>query len=214
MKKKDNILVAFSGRPDGYIQLIDWRKPAGQVHRDLRPAGSFTPISFSLGDIRDLATHPDTPPAEAFTDAQCDDSLKVSGCINLTAYAGYVKGGREDVMDVNHSVDCFLHLSVAEPKGKYVTTQKGGSQGLKVFISKQVGHGSEVDHDYGNHSDQGNGYTKDCELTVSEVTQGNATVRVLRGTMPQLHSGPFKVVFPKPNSWYHSIVIWFLNRFQ
>lgn len=197
----DRILVAFAGKPDGSIELVDNRQPPGHTNKMLRQAGDHSPIEWTVGDI-------------VFTRGQWDDALKVSGCHNLTVYAGYVQGGTEDVLDVNHSNNCTVFIEEAYPRGKFVSTQKGASKNITVQIDRQHGHGTEVDHDYGNHSDQGNGYTTDCSLNVKMDDGGEATVRVLRGTMPSLLGGRFKVVFPKPDAWYHKICIWFLNLVQ
>lgn len=200
----DRILVAFAGQPDGQIELVDNRQQPGQTNRILRQAGDYTPITESVGDIR-------------FVPGTWDDSLKLSGCLNLTVNAVVVEGGAEDVLDVNRQcVNCTVNIADAYPRGNFVSTQKGQSDKITVNITRQHGHGKEVDHDYGNHSDQGNGYTKGCTLSAKEVTGEIITVRTLRyAGKPTLQGGPFKFVFPWPSpKWLHDLVIWVLNRVQ
>ena len=216
----DKILVAFAGETNGKITLVDWRQPSGQNHKILREEGDHTPIEWSVGDIkfptrklslweRIVRFFTKKSPDDVITDA-----LKVSGCHNLTVFAGIVEGGTEDVLDVNHSKDCKIFIEDAHPRGNFVTTQKGESKNITVHIDRQHGHGTEVDHDYGNNSDQGNGKTTDCALIVKDVNYSPIKVRVLRADAPSLSGGPFKWAFPKPHAWYHRIVIWFLNLVQ
>jgi len=156
MPRPDRQLVAFAGTPDGQITFIDWRQKPGYNHTVIRAAGDHTPIEWSVGDI-------DADPA------LWEDALKVSGCDYLTVHAGVVKGGNEDVLDVNHSRHVVVNIEDAYPRGKYVSTQKGASDDITVNVRRQHGHGKEVDYDYGNHSDQGDGYTTNCKLNVEAV---------------------------------------------
>lgn len=197
----DRQLVAFAGEPNGKITLVDWRQPPGQNHRVIREEGDFTPIEHDVGDIR-------------FPKGEWSDALKVSGCINLTVLAGVVEGGTEDVLDVMRSRHCAINIEDAYPRGKYVSTQKGESLDITLTIQRQHGHGTEVDHDYGNRADNENGQTTDCKLSVKAVLDGTALVRILRATAPGLDGGPFRWAFPRPDAWYHPIVIWILNLLQ
>jgi hypothetical protein len=196
----DRQLVAFAGQPNGRIALVDWRQQPN--HRVIRGAGDFTPITVTVGDI-------DADPA------QWEDALKISGCTNLTVFAGVVRGGREDCVDVMRSRHCAVFIEDAYPRGKYVSTQKGESHDITLTIQRQHGHGSEVDHDYGNRADNDNGQTTNCRLSVKALlAEGAALVRVLRATAPGLDGGPFVWAFPSPFAWYHGLVVWLLNRLQ
>ena len=194
----DRQLVAFAGEPNGKITFIDWRQPPGQNHRVIRLAGDFTPTTqFLTGEIN-------------ADPSLWSDALKVSGCTNLTVYAGVVRGGSEDVLDVMRSTNCSILMEEAYPRGKYVSTQKGESDGVTLTIYRQHGHGTEVDHDYGNHADKENGDTTNSRLSVKEA-DGTVLVRVLQATKPMLDGGPFKWAFPSPTAWYHGICIFFFR---
>lgn len=196
----DRQLVAFAGEPNGKITLVDWRQPPN--HRVIRGAADITPITATVGDI-------DADPA------RWEDALKVSGCINLTVFAGVVRGGNEDCVDVMRSRHCAVFIEDAYPRGKYVSTQKGESHDITLTIQRQHGHGSEVDHDYGNKADNENGLTTDCKLSVKAAYGAPVLVRVLRATKPSLDGGPFKWAFPSPYpSWLHRLIIWLLDIFQ
>lgn len=197
----DRQLVAFSGQPNGEITRIDWRLTTGPNHVIIRQPGDFTHIVENVGDI-------DADPAK------WEDALKLSGCINLTVNAGVVRGGREDVLDVMRCRHCTVNIEDAYPRGNFVSTQKGQSEDITLKISRQHGHGKEVDHDYGNNAPGNNGYTKGCKLSVNS-SDGRVVVRVLRATAPQISGAPHEFAFPKPSpEWLHAIVIFFLNKIQ
>jgi len=42
----------------------------------------------------------------------------------------------------------------------------------------------------------------------------NVVVRVLRAKAPVVTGAPYAYAFPRPGAWYHSIVVWVLNRIQ
>lgn len=213
--KKDNILVAFAGKPDGSIELVDWRMPPGLTHRSLRKAGDFSKISHEVGDLLDLSVHPDHPEQYKFTDKECHDALKVSGCINLFVDAGRVRGGLEDVLDVNHSTSCKVRMKGALPRGRFLLTCKGESKDISIEIERREGTALEVEYDLGNNSDQGNGTTTGIQISEQSSTSAEVSrVRCLRASKPKLLGGPFKIVFPKPGTWYHGLVVWLLNLVQ
>ncbi len=194
----DQNLVSFYGYPDGKIELVDLRQPPGHTNQIIREPG-FEWLDYTIGDIGQ--------------ESGISDALKVSGCVNLTVHAFEVHGGLEDVVDVNHSHHVKVYIEDAYPHGKFVSTQKGASTDITLDIKRQHGHGTEIDHDYGNHSDQGDGNTTDCKLAVTAGGE-KIKVRVLRADPPGLLGGPFKWAFPDPFAWYHSIAIWILNVFQ
>ena len=196
----DRTLVSFYGYPDGKIELVDNRQPPGHTNKIIRKSDDWTPLEYSVGSI-------------VFPVGERDDSLKLSGCVNLTVHAEKVEGGGEDVLDVMRSKHCKVFIQDAYPRGKYVTTQKGASEDIGVTIYRQHGHGKEVDHDYGNHADKDNGYTKDCYLSARPDT-GEATVRVLQAEAPALNAnaGPYRYVWPKPGRW-HSLAVFFFRLF-
>lgn len=203
MSKTDRNLVSYCGQPNGLIVLVDYRQPEGHTNTVIRQENDTSAISHNIGDILSPEGH-------------WDDALKVSGCYNLTVYAGRVEGGVEDVLDVNHSAFCHIHIEEAVPRGKYCTTQKGASAGISVDIIRQTGHGTEVDHDYGNHSDQNDADTTMSMLHVGSQADGDGplVVRVLRATRPAIDGVAYEFAFPKPGAWYHSLCIKILNLIQ
>lgn len=141
-----------------------------------------------------------------------NDTLKCSTSLCRTSiHYKKVIGGSEDCCDINNK--CFA-VSVSadewESRGKYVFTVKGESKDI-YLQGKITRHGSEVDVDLGNNSDQGNGQTKGVILNLT--SDEPITVRVLQAQPPitVAGSGPYKFVFPKPNTWYHPIVIFFFR---
>jgi hypothetical protein len=123
--------------------------------------------------------------------------LKVSGCFNFGCAFGHVAGGREDVIDINHSNDCVVTLGVSVPRGKYLSTQKGGSFNNKLTVLHQIGHGSEVDHDYGNKSDQSDKLTRCNTLNTNSVEDGSSpTVRIIRAEKPLVLGVAVSYKFP------------------
>lgn len=192
----DRNLVSYAGQPDGHLELVDLRQPPGYTNTVLRKKDDFTHITHEIGDV--------------IADANWSDAIKLSGAINLTVNAGTVKGGAEDVLDVNHSRSCWISIEDAYPGGKYVSTQKGDSDGITLTIYHQHGHGTEVDHDYGNRSDQGNGNTINSRLSVKQA-DGAVSVRVLQATKPALDGVAFTWAFPSPTAWWHDLATFFFR---
>ena len=115
------------------------------------------------------------------------DALKLSGCARLHVIVlGRVIGGSEDVVDINHSSDCIVDIARSEPRGRYLATIKGGSSNISI-TTKQHGHGSEVDFDIGNWSDQGGG-KRTTGVSIASLTDDGSpvSVRVLHGWSPRL----------------------------
>lgn len=82
-----------------------------------------------------------------------DDTMKVFQCRGTSFERFDVTGGREDCVDVGReSNDCMLERFVVQPSGQYVLTCKGGSNGNHFFRWHLVGHGRDVDAEFGNWS--------------------------------------------------------------
>lgn len=187
----DNNLVSIAGNPTGELFLTDLRTRVPGVPIKIREAGDLRRIRFDLGEI--------------LGDRNYSDSLKLSGAENVDVFADYIRGGIEDVVDINHSHNCSVTIQKAESEGKYVSTIKGGSSNITLVINEQLNHGSEVDHDLGNKSQQSRAKTTGISIT-SRLTDGSAaTSRVLNADRPKYFGGPWKI------KEYPAIVIWFLK---
>jgi hypothetical protein len=145
------------------------------------------------------------------------DTLKYTTKLqNFTHRVGHVFGGTEDCVDVNN--ECTGVAVIAKgfwSGGKYVATVKGGSFGITLRGSIYKS-GSEVDVDLGNWSDQSAKKTSMVFLDLVKPEDREVTVRVLNAHKPILApaSGPYRYVFPHPDSWYHGAAVWFFMRFR
>lgn len=192
MTQPDKQLVAFAGKPTGEIILVDWRQPEGQTHRILRKDGDLTYLTHTLAGVID---------GEGYHDA-----LKVSGCVNLQVIAGTVRGGSEDVVDINHSDTCRVSIQEALPTGRYVATIKGGSKNIQLVVAKQIGHGRETDYDLGNWSDQGHERTTNVTIGVWSTNSEPIKVRVLHAHRPETFGCRFEV-----SVRYKGVFHWFMD---
>jgi hypothetical protein len=135
-------------------------------------------LSFS-GPVGLQYTGDLTPPDDSYS-----DTLKFSAAHEGDVYAGIVIGGREDCVDINNlSRDLFIHSERWEPRGKYLATIKGGSRDIHLG-GKVRGHGSEVDIDLGNHSDQSQRTTGRVTLDLRTEDGSPLTVRVINAITP------------------------------
>jgi hypothetical protein len=139
------------------------------------------------------------------------DTLKItSGCRDFTALVQEIWGGQEDCVDVNNKASIItVHCDAWRPQGKYLATIKGGSRSVALH-GNVMSHGTEVDVDIGNWSDQSALPTTETVLGLYSKTGKPIMVRVLNGTAPYMidGTGPYVYAFPKPNSWHHKYVVW------
>jgi hypothetical protein len=145
------------------------------------------------------------------------DTLKYTdGVTDFTHRVGSATGGSEDIIDVNNKA-CDVTVVAKElwSGGKYVATIKGGSTATYLEGTIYKG-GSEVDIDYGNHSDQSSAKTTGNILNVKHKSGAPVTVRVLNADKPLFTpgSGPYVYVFPHPDAWYHGICVRFFMVFH
>jgi hypothetical protein len=143
------------------------------------------------------------------------DTLKItSGCRDFTVLAQEIWGGQEDCVDVNNKTSIItVHCDAWRPQGKYLATIKGGSRSVALH-GNVMSHGTEVDVDIGNHSDQSDEITSDIILDLWSKTGKPIYVRVLNGTKPAFvdGSGPYKFVFPHPDSALHGLWVWLFMK--
>lgn len=139
------------------------------------------------------------------------DTVKItSGCRNFKYTAREIYGGKEDCVDVNNKARIIsLFVTNWHPQGKYLATIKGGAYSVALHGDVQS-HGTEVDVDIGNWSDQSNEPTTDTILGLYSQTGKPIKVRVLNGTAPYMinGTGPYVYAFPKPDTWYHKYCVW------
>ena len=139
------------------------------------------------------------------------DTVKItSGCRNFTLTAEDIYGGQEDCVDVNNKARIIsVYANSWYPQGKYLATIKGGSYSVALH-GDVCSHGTEVDVDIGNWSDQSAEPTKETILGLYSKTGKPIMVRVLNGTAPYMiaGTGPYVYAFPKPNTWYHKYCVW------
>lgn len=125
------------------------------------------------------------PPDDTYADA-----LKFSGVQRLRVVVDRVVGGREDCVDVNNhcrDVEVVARLGFV-PRGKYVATIKGGSRNI-TLRGPVLGHGTEVDFDCGNHSDQSDNETQGITLDLWTPDGSAITWRQLNGSDIRLREG-------------------------
>lgn len=129
-------------------------------------------------------------------DGSYADSMKISDCDHGYVRATRIFGGTEDCIDVNNKCnDITVFADEWHSGGKYVCTIKGGSSNIMVggVIMK---HGSEVDVDLGNRSDQSDNSTIGVTLNFSTRDGTPVTVRVLNASRPHIMNPqqPYKFV--------------------
>jgi len=133
--------------------------------------------------------------------AGTSDTLKVTASREVMVVAKRIVGGREDCVDVNNrSQDVSIYAEVFEPRGKYLATIKGGSRNV-MLRGGVKGHGSVVDVDIGNISDQSDELTGPVRLDLEHLDGEEITVRVLGGSRPVFVNGDrqkYRVVFEVP----------------
>lgn len=145
-------------KPDNNLHSIANRRPLGDVY---------------LGDlIADPAVHA--------------DALKITNCADGRVFVGRIVGGAEDCIDLNnHCENLEIVAESIEPRGKYGVTNKGGNRNITI-CTKLRGHGSEVDVDLGNVSDQSDDVTGPTKLYIEHELGPQEPVRTrnLNATRP------------------------------
>lgn len=192
----DFALVTVRTHPDGYLQLIDWRRAPGDTDIVLRRAGSTERVTldlvngpYALGDIDCIAQadfirkHP-----QAARGARWTEAVKLSRVDNLVLILPDSVGGSEDVID---ECDC-RHVAVFArrfiPTGRYVSTIKGGCSDCQLHVQEQVGHGRVTDHDLGNWYDYNRRRTTGIKLEAHLLDGSLPRARLINADHPDLLS--------------------------
>jgi hypothetical protein len=200
----DFALVTVRTHPDGFLQLIDWRRAPGDTDIVLRAAGSTERITldlvngpYALGPIDCIAQadfirrHPQAPAGARWTEA-----VKLSRVPNLELTLPECRGGTEDVID---EVDC-RHVAVFArrfiPTGRYVSTIKGGCEDCQFHVQEQIGHGTVTDWDFGNWYDYNRRRTRGITVNSSTQDRSPITARILRADKPVIQGGAWKITKP------------------
>lgn len=162
-----------------------------------------------------VAGHPD-PTRNGTFDAPNGntDTLKVSLCSFIVfTITGTLVGGAEDCFDCNNlSHHIIVYGGNLASGGKFISTIKGGSHDIELH-GTIIKHGSEVDIDLGNHSDQSSAKTTNVSLYLSAADQ--FTIRVLNADRPMVAGLPsYLYLFPSPYAWYHGFCVWFFETFR
>lgn len=134
------------------------------------------------------------------TDSTVTDTIHCSGAYGATLTASSIIGGSEDCIDFNNtSHDLAIKVEYLESGGKYVSTIKGGS--YRIYLGGVIHlHGSEVDVDLGNWSDQSSALTMAVTLDLKSSDGSPVTYRILNASKPILApgSGPYRCIFHLP----------------
>ena len=142
------------------------------------------------------------------------DTIKItSQCTGLRLTADEILGGTEDCVDINNGCRDIKVTSLFHAQGKYVATIKGGAEEVTLsgIVTK---HGTEVDIDLGNWSDQSSAPVRGVRLDLKSITGLPIVVRVLNAAKPTLAgAGPYRFAFPHPDAWYHGLAVWFFLAF-
>jgi hypothetical protein len=134
------------------------------------------------------------PPDDSYA-----DTLKFSNATTGVITARRIVGGREDCVDINNG-SARLHISAEawEPRGKYLATIKGGSRDI-TLAGTVTSHGSEVDVDLGNRSDQSREIVRGIRLDLKTTDGSPIRVRLLLAERPRILNAAdqeYRFVFP------------------
>jgi hypothetical protein len=135
-----------------------------------------------------------------------DDALKFSNCSAVLVEGVEILGGREDCIDINRGGLIALRNVTLNPKGKYGVTIKGGAEVVTLKSVVFCSHGSEVDVDLGNWSDQSGERTRGVTLENVFSADGKPViVRVLHADMPLVRGGNVRVLDRRWLAWFYRL---------
>ena len=155
----------------------------------------------SFADVEDVEITGVTFPAAGVDVNEYSDILKLSHAKNIKVKDCYIYGGREDCVDMNRECENItIENTNVHSGGKYCFTIKGGATNVTLRNVTIDGHGSEVDIDLGNWSDQSNKLTTGVVLeNVTSKSGKPVTCRVLWADKPTVIGGNVVVkVIPRP----------------
>lgn len=139
------------------------------------------------------------------------DVIHASHGVDITIKDSTIQGGSEDCVDANNDSDTILIENVrVHPNGKYGFTIKGGTKNVILRNVAFETHGSEVDIDLGNWSDQ-DSKNKTINVTLEDVTSLDGKpvkVRVFYAAIPTVIGGNVKLVV------YPGWLVWLIRKFH
>jgi hypothetical protein len=140
------------------------------------------------------------------------DALKFSNCNAVHVENVEIIGGREDCIDINRGGLIAIADTLLYPRGKFAVTIKGGAEVVTLRNVTLAGHGSEVDIDLGNWSDQSGERTRGVTLDNVFAADGKPVViRVLHADMPLIRGGNVRVIDRRWLAWaYRTLKRWHL----
>lgn len=167
---------------------------------------------FSIADQDGVTVQDKHFPDDGINPLDYSDIFKLSHATNIVVERCFIKGGKEDCIDMNrycqnvHVKQCALDSS-----GLYCMTIKGGSKNIYLESVQIITHGKSYDIDIGNWSDQSAELTTQIVLdNVYSLDEKPVRVRVLWGDRPIVIGGNVKViVYPR---WIVKIYRWLRKR--
>jgi hypothetical protein len=193
---KDKNLISFNGDDTGNI----WRNGVlifGPPDKDETGAEE---IRSWTEDLTSLVVPPGT-----------SDTLKFSRVRNLSVVAvGILEGGSEDCIDINNKCrNIFISVPHGiKAFGQYVATIKGGSTNIHLR-GMIMQHGSTVDVDLGNWSDQSRDITSNVSLDIWTNTGKPVKWRMLNAAVPKLIGSKYQKALSVPSFLRKAFVLFY-----
>lgn len=157
---------------------------------------------YSIADQDGVVIENKTFPEPGIDTNEYSDIFKLSHASNITVKNCTIYGGREDCVDMNRECkDVVFENITVHSGGKYCFTVKGGTKNVTLKNVVIDGHGSEVDIDLGNWSDQSSELTTNIILdNVTSKSGIPVKVRVLWAEKPLVVGGSNVrlIVIPRP----------------
>lgn len=164
---------------------------------------------ISFADQTDISIAQLTYPESGVNSLEYSDTLKLSNAKNVRIYRCTIEGGKEDCIDMNRNCENVrVESCTVIPHGKFGFTIKGGSKNIVLNNVVFDGHGSEVDIDLGNWSDQSAELTRSILLENVTSTSGlPVRVRVLWSESPKVIGGNVRVTkIPRLFVWIYRLL--------
>lgn len=154
-----------------------------------------------VADASQLGIREYTHEGDLIPPAGNQDTLKFSGVRRLRVIVtGRIVGGSEDCVDVNNGCEYIEVIAEGgyEARGRHVATIKGRSRYIRL-AGEILRHGSIVDIDLGNHSDQSSERTEGVTLALTNREERPITWRRINATTPTFNVGQkYKRIFSVP----------------
>ena len=157
---------------------------------------------YSIADQDTVIVENTTFPEPGIDASEYSDIFKLSHSKNVQVRNCVIYGGKEDCVDMNRECENILFENVTvHSGGKYCFTIKGGTKNVTLKNVIVDGHGTEMDIDLGNWSDQSSNLTTNIILdNVNSKSGEPVKVRVLWADKPTIVGGSNVklMVIPRP----------------